>query len=252
MKIKGNIIIKSPAEIAIMRKAGSILSSIIRDLKCSLEPGMTTIDIDQLAEKLITKNRVIPAFKGYRGFPGCACVSVNEEVVHGIPCERIVNTGDIVSVDVGIIYNGYYSDTAITIPIGKVEPKIQALLDVTQQALQKGIDQIKPGNHVSDISHAIQHYVESKDLGIVRDFVGHGIGKNLHEDPEIPNYGSPGHGPILQEGMVFAIEPMVNLGDHRTDVCDDGWTVVTRDGLPSAHFEHTVAVSKNGADILTQ
>lgn len=252
MSTKAKIRIKTQAEVAIMRKAGSILASIIEELKCSLKDGMTTLDIDHAAESLIARHNVKPAFKGYRGFPGCACVSVNEEVVHGIPGKKVVKQGDIISVDVGIIYNGYYSDTAFTAGIGKIDSKVQALLDVTQTALAKGIDQVKPGNRLSDISHAIQTYVDNKKLGIVRDFVGHGIGVMLHEDPEIPNYGPPNQGPVLEEGMVFAIEPMVNLGTYKTKIIEDGWTVVTEDGQPSAHFEHTVAVTSSGFEILTK
>lgn len=252
MDRKQHIVIKKPEEIRVMREAGKILAAIIDELRCSLKSGMSTLDIDMLTEKLIKDRNVIPAFKGYRGFPGCACVSVNEEVVHGIPGKRVIKDGDIVSVDVGVIYKDFYSDTATTISIGKVEPQIQKLLDVTQYSLSLGIKEAAVNNHLSDISYAIQKYVEKHKLEIVREFVGHGIGRNLHEDPEIPNFGPPHKGPVLTEGMVFAIEPMVNLGRRETKILDDGWTVVTYDGKPSAHFEHTVAITANGPEILTQ
>lgn len=252
MTVHSSIIIKSPSEIGILREAGKILASIISEVKCSLKSGITTKEIDQRAEEVIKSHKVIPAFKGYRGFPGCACISVNEEVVHGVPGERVVVDGDIVSLDIGIIFKEYYSDTAVTVGIGSIKPELQKLLDVTSQSLMKGIEQAKPGHHLSDISHAIQTYVEANQFSIVREFVGHGIGKKLHEDPEIPNFGPPHQGPELKEGMVLAIEPMVNLGDSRTKILDDGWTVVTQDRKPSAHFEHSVAITARGAEILTQ
>jgi methionyl aminopeptidase len=252
MKTDQSIVIKSADELNILREAGQILAEIIRNLSSSLKSGMTTNDIDREAEKLINKYNVIPAFKGYRGFPGCACVSVNEEVVHGVPGNRVVKEGDIVSVDVGIIFQEYYSDTAITLPVGQISEQLQRLLDVTQQSLMVGIEQARISNNLSDISHAIQKYAEERNYSIVREFVGHGIGKNLHEDPEIPNFGKPHQGPVLKEGMVFAIEPMVNLGSWKTKILDDGWTVVTDDGQYSAHFEHVVAITKNGPEILTK
>jgi len=252
MKTQRHIQIKTPEEIEVLADAGQILAGIIEELSCSLTNGMTTKDIDAKAEALIAARNVKPAFKGYRGFPGCACVSVNHEVVHGIPGDKKVHEGDIVSIDVGIIHRDYYSDTAFTIGVGKISKELQALLDVTRSALYKGIAQARPGNHLSDISHAIQKYVEGKKYAIVRDFVGHGIGKNLHEDPEIPNFGPPHQGPLLKEGMVLAIEPMVNLGTWQTRIVEDGWTVETVDKKPSAHFEHTVAVTKEGPRILTE
>ncbi len=205
-----------------------------------------------MAEKLIRDNAVLPAFKGYRGFPGCVCTSVNEEVVHGIPGERRLKDGDIVSLDVGIIHKDYYVDTAVTVGIGKITPEIEKLLDVTERSLYQGIEQARPGNHLSDISHAVQVFVEANGFSVVRDFVGHGIGRNLHEDPEIPNFGPAHEGPVLKEGMVLAIEPMVNRGGWQTKVLADGWTVVTQDGRPSAHFEHTIAVTAEYPRILTQ
>jgi methionyl aminopeptidase len=252
MKTSQGIRIKDANEVDILRKAGKILSSIVVQLQSSLTSGITTKDIDLRAEELIRKNKVIAAFKGYRGFPGVACISVNEAVVHGIPDKRVVKDGDIVSLDMGIIYEGYYSDTAVTIPVGRVSSEIQRLLDVTRGSLLRGIEQARPGNRLSDISFAVQSFVEMHGFSVVRDFVGHGIGRQLHEEPEIPNYGRAGQGPVLQEGMVFAIEPMVNMGTHRTRTLSDGWTVVTEDGKPSAHFEHTIVITSNGPEILTK
>lgn len=252
MKTPFLISIKTQEEIRILREAGRILAAITRELKGSLTAGINTRAVDAEAERLIRKYGVSPAFKGYRGFPGCVCVSVNDEVVHGIPGSRILKEGDIVSIDVGIVHNDYYADTAVTVGIGNISAELQRLLDVTYQALYKGIACARAGNHLSDISHAIQEFVESHRFSVVRDFVGHGIGRCLHEDPEIPNYGPPHTGPLLKEGMVFAIEPMVNAGHWQTRILEDGWTVVTKDGKPSAHFEHTVAVTAQEAEILTK
>ena len=247
-----SIRIKSSQEIDILRKAGNILSLIIKQLTGSLTAGMTTKDIDAKAVSLMQQYGVKSAFKGYRGFPASACISVNEAVVHGVPNQRIIRNGDIVSVDVGIIYDDYYSDTAITVGVGPINPEAQKLLEVTEAALYKGIEQVRVGGYLSDISHAVQSYVELHGFSVVRDFVGHGIGRQLHEDPEIPNYGPAHQGPVLKEGMVLAIEPMVNMGVHRTKVLNDGWTVVTQDGKPSAHFEHCIVITSNGAEILTR
>jgi len=244
--------LKNTNEIDILRKAGKILSSIVVQLQSSLTSGMSTKDIDLQAEELIRKNKVIAAFKGYRGFPGVACISVNEGVVHGIPGKRVIKDGDIVSLDIGIIHQGYYSDTAVTVPVGKVPAETRRLLEVAQSSLSRGIEQARAGNKLSDISFAVQSFVEMHGFSVVRDFVGHGIGRELHEEPEIPNYGKPGQGPLLQEGMVFAIEPMVNMGTHRTRILADGWTVVTEDGKPSAHFEHTIVITSKGPEILTK
>jgi len=244
--------IKGPNEVDILRKAGKILSSIVAQLQSSLTAGMTTKDIDLAAETLIRKNHVLAAFKGYHGFPGVACVSVNEGVVHGIPGKRVICDGDIVSIDIGIIYEGYYSDMATTVPIGNVSSEARHLLDVTQASLFCGIGQAKAGNKLSDISCAIQRYVEMHGFSVVRDFVGHGIGRQLHEEPEIPNYGRPSEGPGLVQGMVFAIEPMVNMGTYHTKTLGDGWSVVTEDGKPSAHFEHTIVITSDGPEILTK
>lgn len=252
MKTDSSISIKTPAELKVMREAGKILASVIDGVKCSLKSGISTREVDQRAEELIKARNVIPAFKGYRGFPGCVCLSVNEEVVHGIPGDRILNEGDIVSLDVGIVHKGYYSDMAVTVGIDTIKPELQKLLSVAIESLYKGIEQARINNHLSDISHAIQKYVEANQFSIVREFVGHGIGKNLHEDPEIPNFGPPHQGPVLKEGMVLAIEPMVNLGGAPTRILNDGWTVATQDGKPSVHFEHTVAIGRNGPEILTE
>ncbi|MCK5580585.1 MAG: type I methionyl aminopeptidase [Candidatus Omnitrophica bacterium] len=252
MQTKKPIKIKTKEDIKALREAGKILSSIVKELQCSLKTGITTSEIDSITEKLIADAKVRPAFKGYRGFPSCACVSVNEEVVHGIPSERVLCDGDIVSVDVGIIYNNYYSDMAVTVGIGDVLPKVKQLMSVTRDGLLRGIAKGMPGNHLSDISHAIQSFVEEKGFSVVRDFVGHGIGTALHEEPEIPNFGPPHRGPELKEGMVFAIEPMVNLGSWQIQIMEDGWTVKTLDRKPSAHFEHTVVITENGPEILTR
>ena len=251
MKTSQGIRIKSANEVDILRKAGKILSSIVIQFQSSLTSGISTKDIDLKAEELVRQNKVTAAFKGYHGFPGVACVSVNEVVVHGIPDSRIIKNGDIVSLDIGIIHEGYYSDTAVTVPVGNISPEIRRLLDVTQASLFRGIEQARPGNRLSDISFAVQSFVEMHGFSVVRDFVGHGIGRQLHEDPEIPNYGRAGQGPVLAEGMVFAIEPMVNMGGHRTKTLSDGWTVVTEDGKPSAHFEHTIVITAQGPEILT-
>jgi len=252
MKTSQGIRIKNANEVDILRKAGKILSSIVLQLQSSLTSGITTKEIDRKAEELILKSKVKAAFKGYRGFPGVACISVNDGVVHGIPDSRVVKNGDIVSLDIGIIYEDYYSDTAVTVPIGPVSPEIHRLLEVTKGSLSRGIEQARVGNRLSDISFAVQSFVEMHGFSVVRDFVGHGIGRNLHEEPEIPNYGRAGQGPVLAEGMVFAIEPMVNIGTHRTKILSDGWTVVTEDGKPSAHFEHTIVITANGPEILTK
>lgn len=250
--VKNNLIrIKTPQEVVIMREAGRILAGILEEVKSSLKTGMTTGEIDAHVEALIQQNHVGAAFKGYHGFPACACISVNEEVIHGIPGKRAIREGDIVGIDVGIIYRNYYSDMAMTVGVGSLEASVQKLLDVTRQALQRGIAEARPGNRLGDISNAVQVYAESKGFSIVRDFVGHGIGRELHEDPEIPNYGRPHQGPLLREGMVFAIEPMVNMGTWQTRTLADGWTAVTADKKPSAHFEHTVAITESGPEILT-
>lgn len=244
--------IKTPAELEILRKAGRILSSILKEVSGSVSAGMTTRDIDLLTEQLIAARGCQAAFKGYRGYPASACVSVNEQIVHGIPSAgKVIQDGDIVSVDAGLIYNGYYADMAVTVPVGNVDPEVMRLLEVTRESLLKGIAQARAGEHLSNISHAVQSYAEANGCSVVRDFVGHGIGQHLHEDPEILNYGPPHLGPVLQEGMVFCIEPMLNLGTWQTRILEDGWTVVTADGKPSAHFEHMVSIREGEPEILT-
>ncbi len=252
MSKKLDIRIKTPQEMATLREAGKVLARIVTQIKSSLKIGMTTKDIDLMAEELISSEGVVAAFKGYRGYPSCVCVSVNEEIVHGIPGGRVINSGDIVSVDIGIIRQEFFSDMAFSVGFGDLDAGRQKLLDVTRQALIKGIAQAKSGARLGDVSHAIQAYVEAKGFSVVRDFVGHGIGRKLHEDPDIPNFGHPGTGVVLKPGMVLAIEPMVNMGTYRTKTLQDGWTVVTADRQPSAHFEHTIAVTEDGPVIFTE
>lgn len=244
--------LKSPKDLAMLKRSGAILASVMQKLQAALRPGITTLDIDLLSEELIHQEKVIAAFKGYKGFPGSACVSVNEEIVHGIPGPRVILEGDIVSLDLGVNYEGFFSDMAVTLPVGRVDSHKLKLISVTRQSLEIGIKQAQVGNHLTDISHSIQSFVESQGLSVVRQFVGHGIGTALHEEPEIPNFGRPGLGPLLENGMVLAIEPMINLGGWECLVKDNGWTAVTKDGAPSAHFEHTIAVTDNGPVILTK
>jgi len=232
-------------------ESGKILAKIMQKLREFIRAGISTQEIDQLTEELVCKENAIPAFKGYKGFPANICTSINEEIVHGIPGERRLENGDIISLDLGINYKGYFSDAAITLAIGGIETKTKKLIEVTKTALSEGIKQARIDNHLSDISYAIQSYVEKNGFSVVREFVGHGIGLKLHEEPEIPNFGRPQQGPILREGMVFAIEPMVNMGTWESKILDNGWTAVTKDGLVSSHFEHTVAITENGPAILT-
>jgi len=243
--------IKTPAEIEIMRQSNRLVARTLQKLRKAAKPGVTTKELDQIAESSIRAGGATPAFKGYRGYPASLCVSVNEEVVHGIPDSRRLREGEIVSMDLGALLNGYYGDSAITVPVGQVSDEAGRLMEVTQQALAKGIEQATHGNRLFDISHAIQSWVEAHGLSVVRDYVGHGIGRNLHEDPQIPNFGPPHHGPRLRPGMVLAIEPMINVGTWQVKVLDDGWTVVTADRSLSAHFEHTLAITDEKADILS-
>jgi methionyl aminopeptidase len=243
--------LKSKQDLEMIRQSGKILAKIMQKLREFIRAGISTQEIDQLAEELVRKENAIPAFKGYKGFPANICTSINEEIVHGIPGERRLENGDIISLDLGINYKGYFSDAAITLAVGRVEPRIKKLIEVTKTALSEGIKQARIENHLSDISYAIQSYVEKNGFSVVREFVGHGIGLKLHEEPEIPNFGRPQQGPILKEGMVFAIEPMVNMGSWESKILDNGWTAVTKDGLASSHFEHTVAITENGPAILT-
>lgn len=244
--------LKNPSQIAIMRKAGKIVADTLELMRENVRPGVTTGELDRIAEEYIRKCGAIPAFKGYNGFPASLCTSVNEEVVHGFPGLRTLQSGDIISIDCGAIYDGYVGDAAITLPVGEISDEKKKLLQVTEESLYKGIAQAVLGNRLYDISHAIQTHVEAHGLSVVRDYVGHGIGRAMHEDPQVPNYGKPGRGPRLAIGMVLAIEPMVNLGTYEVKVLDDHWTVVTKDGKASAHFEHTVAITENGPEILTR
>lgn len=234
-----------------MRKAGHIVALAHKTVKENVKVGMTTQAIDKLVEDIIHSHGATPSFKGYGGFPGSACTSINEEVVHGIPSKRTLKNGDILKVDIGAIYKGYHGDSAWTYPVGEIDKKTKRLLEVTEASLFEGLKHAKAGNRLSDISHAIQSYSEAEGFSIVREFVGHGIGKNLHEDPQIPNYGPPGKGPLLKAGMVLAIEPMVNIGTQSVKVLKDGWTAVTTDGANSAHFEHTVLIKEDSYELLT-
>jgi methionyl aminopeptidase len=245
------IVCKSPAEIERMRAANQLVANVLAELAAMVAAGVTTADLDAEAERLVRAAGAEPAFKGYRGYPCTLCASVNEQVVHGIPSARALAEGDIISLDMGVKLNGFFGDSAVTVPVGHVAPEVTRLLQVTQDALAKGIEQVRLGGRVSDIGHAIQRHVETHGFSVVREFVGHGIGAALHEEPQIANYGEPGRGPRLAEGMVLAIEPMVNMGRPAVKVLADGWTAVTRDGSLSAHFEHTVAVTKSGPRVLT-
>jgi methionyl aminopeptidase len=245
------IVCKSPGEIEKMRAANALVADVLAGLAAVVAPGVTTLDLDVLAERLVREGGAEPAFKGYRGYPATLCASVNEQVVHGIPSKRQLAEGDIVSLDMGVKLSGFFGDSAVTVPVGTVSEDTQRLLRVTQEALQHGIQQVRVGGRISDIGHAVQEHVEHNGFSVVREFVGHGIGAALHEEPQIANYGEPGRGPRMVEGMVLAIEPMVNMGRPAVKVLADGWTAVTRDGSLSAHFEHTVAVTKQGPLILT-
>jgi methionyl aminopeptidase len=246
------IVCKSAAEIERMRAANALVADVLAELAMMVAPGVTTADLDAAAERLVRAGGAEPAFKGYRGYPRTLCASVNEQVVHGIPSARVLIEGDIISLDMGVKLNGFYGDSAVTVPVGRVSEVAAMLLRVTQESLEKGIEQVRLGGRISDIGHAIQQHVEAHGLSVVREFVGHGIGSALHEEPQIANYGEPGRGPRLAEGMTLAIEPMVNVGRPAVKVLSDGWTAVTKDGSLSAHFEHTVAVTKSGPLVLTR
>lgn len=248
----GGITIKSPQELALMRKAGEIVGETLNLLKASVEPGMTTRDLDRIAFKEITRRGATPTFKGYRGFPATICASVNEEIVHGIPSKRVIKEGDIIKVDVGATYKGLIGDAAVTIPVGQIAAPLLELMQDTRQGLEAGIRAAVPGARIGDIGAAVQAYGEARGYGVVREFVGHGVGRFLHEDPQVPNYGEPGRGPLLRPGMCIAIEPMYNLGDWHTKIMDDQWTVVTADGKLSSHFEHSIAITEQGPEILTR
>lgn len=246
------IIIKTQREIEIMRKAGRIVAGAHDLVKRHIRPGISTIELDKMVEEYIRSCNAIPAFKGYNGFPASICTSVNEEVVHGIPSSSVkLKDGDIISVDIGSVFEGYVGDGAKTYPVGQIDSEKEKLIRVTRQSFYEGIKYAKPGFRLSDISHAIQTYAESFGFSVVRDFVGHGVGKKMHEEPQIPNFGSPGKGPRLQKGMVLAIEPMINAGKYHVNILSNDWTVVTLDGKPSAHYEHTIAITDGEPELLT-
>lgn len=246
------IILKSEREIELMKEANQIVGETHALIAEIIKPGITTKEIDQIAEEHIRKRGAVPAFKGYQGFPSTVCVAVNDQVVHGIPGQQRLEEGDIIGIDLGAVINGYYGDAARTLPVGKVSSKAGKLLEVTLEALNHGIAQAKVGNRLTDISHAVQIYAESHGFSVVRDYVGHGIGRKMHEAPQVPNYGSPGRGPRLKKGMTLAIEPMINAGNYHTKVLGDRWTVVTADGSLSAHFEDTIAITDGEPLILTR
>jgi len=246
------IVCRSAAELERMRDAGRLVGEVLTELAAHVEPGITTADLDAMAEKRIAQAGASAAFKGYHGYPATICSSLNDEVIHGIPSgRRVLREGDIISIDVGVSLGGYFGDSAVTLPVGQVSEDAARLLRVTEEALGKAIECVRPGRRISDVGHAVQQHVEAHGFSVVREFVGHGIGQRMHEEPQVPNYGEPGHGPRLAEGMVLAIEPMVNAGKPAVRVLADGWTAVTRDGSLSAHFEHTVAVTAGEPWILT-
>lgn len=244
--------IKSPLEIAKMQTANQIVAETLAEITEFIKPDIETLELDALAEEICRRRKVKPAFKNYRGYPRSICVSINDEIVHGIPSHRRINAGDLVSIDFGVRYDGYFGDAAVTIAVGEVSETAETLMKATEEALYAGIAQVVVGNRLSDVSHAVQKTVESYGFSVIRDFVGHGIGRSLHEDPQIPNYGPPGHGPILQPGMTFAIEPMVSVGRWEISVMPDGWTAITKDGSLAAHYEHTVALTEKGVLILSK
>ncbi len=249
---RGMIIKKSPAEIEAMKEAGRVSAKVLREVGAAVRPGVSTLELDELAEMLIRAEGGIPAFKGYGGFPGSICASVNEQVMHGIPSASVVlQEGDIISIDTGAIVDGWVGDNAWTYAVGKISPEKQRLLDVTERCMWAGLEAARPGNYLGDVGHAIQSLAEAAGFGVVRDYVGHGIGRDMHEDPNVPNFGRKHTGVHLEPGMVLAIEPMINLGTYKTRQMSDGWLVSTRDGRPSAHFEKTVAITEDGPVILT-
>jgi len=245
------IIVKSAGEIAAMRRAGGVVASILKILSSEIKVGMTTRQLDEIAMRELERYGAIPSFKGYRGFPAAVCVSINEEIVHGIPGERVIQEGDIVSLDFGAIVDGFHGDAALTIGVGNISPQAKQLLQITKSCLEVGISVARAGAYLSDLSAAIQHCAESRGFSVVREYTGHGIGREMHEEPQIPNFGPPGYGPVLRKGMTLAIEPMVNIGAWQTKVKDDHWTVVTADGNLSAHFEKTIAITDGEAEVLT-
>lgn len=246
-----SITIKSDQEIAIMRQAGRIVATVLGVLSKQVRPGMKTKELDVIAAGELERLGAKPSFKGYRGFPANLCVSVNDEIVHGIPGERVLNEGDVVSLDFGVIFNGFQGDAAVTVGVGEISPQAEQLMETTEGALKASIAVAYPGARLGDISAAVQHYAESRGYSVVREYTGHGIGRKMHEDPQIPNFGSPGAGPVLKKGMTLALEPMVNAGDWRTRLGDDHWVVLTADGSLAAHFEHTIAITNDEPEVLT-
>jgi methionyl aminopeptidase len=247
------ITIKSKAEFEVMRRAGRLVAETLERLEAAVKPGVSTGELDKIAYEHITKSNGIPSFKGYHGFPASICTSVNDEVVHGIPSKRrVLEEGDIVSIDCGAIIDGWHGDAALTVAVGHTTPEMKRLMQITQESLEKGIEMVQPGKRMGDVSAAIQRYAEDHGYGVVREYVGHGIGREMHEEPQVPNWGSPGRGVLLKKGMALALEPMVNAGNADVRVLDDRWTVVTKDGKWSAHFEHTVAMTDNGTEVLTK
>lgn len=243
---------KSRSEIEKLRRAGRLVRELLYEIRDRVCPGVTTMDLERFTEKRLTELGARSAFKGYRGYPCCLCTSVNDQIIHGIPSDRRLKEGDILSLDLGVVLDGYYGDSAITVPVGQISEPLQRLLNVTEEALEMAIQKARAGNHLGDISATVQQHAEKNHYTVVREFVGHGIGRELHEEPQVPNYGTPGHGPVLKEGMVLAIEPMINSGGAAVRVLEDHWTAVTLDGGYSAHFEHMVAVTRNGPDVLTR
>jgi methionyl aminopeptidase len=246
------IIGKSKRELEKMRAAGRLVGQVLQELRTMAQPGITTMEVDRAAEKMIRDGGALPTFKGYHGFPYSICASVNEQVVHGFPSSYELKDGDIFSIDCGVTLDGFVGDTATTVPIGEAADEWLELVRVTEECLDLAIEQCRPGKHLGDIGAAVQQHAESHGYSVVRDYVGHGIGRHMHEDPQIPNYGKPGQGPKIKAGYVFAVEPMINLGSHHTKVLADGWTVVTLDGKPSAHVEHTIAITEEGPEVLTK
>jgi methionyl aminopeptidase len=245
------VTVKSAKELASMREAGQVVAVTKAVLRDALRPGIVTAELDRLAEKEIRRHGAEPSFKGLYGFPATICVSLNEQVVHGIPSDRVVRAGDVISVDVGAVVGGFHADSAFTVGVGTISDEAQRLIDATRESLERGIAEAKAGARIGDISAAVQSHAEALQYGVVRQYVGHGIGRDLHEDPQVPNFGTAGRGPLLHEGMTLAIEPMLNIGTWETEVLDDNWTVVTADGSLSAHFEDTIAITANGPELLT-
>lgn len=246
-----NIIYKSEEEVQAIKRSCQIVARILAELKPKIRPGVQTKVLDDYAQRKAKEMGAIPAFKGYRGYPSSLCTSINEEVVHGIPSSRVLKEGDIISLDFGVLYEGYYGDAAVTYSVGEISPEAKRLIAASEKAFYRGLDKLKEGSRISDISHAIQNYVESEGFSVIRSFVGHGIGHSLHEEPQVPNFGFPGLGPKIKVGLTLAIEPMISMGDWQVEILSDGWTAVTRDRSLAAHYEHTVALTPNGIEILS-